>query len=72
MYRSILLETWELRFPSQLRIPWFQSLSFRTRDRGRGGSVGIYVREGLNFKERPDLENYKLKTFENLVLVIQY
>ena len=53
----ILQETWELRFPSQLRIPGFQSLSFRTRDRGRGGGVGIYVREGLNFKERPDLEN---------------
>jgi hypothetical protein len=34
--------------------------------------VGIYVREGLNFKERHDLENYKLKTFENLVLEIQF
>jgi hypothetical protein len=68
----ILQETWELRFPTHFIIPGFQGLAFRTRDRGRGGGVGIYVREGLNFKERPDLENYKLKTFENLVLEIQY
>jgi hypothetical protein len=30
------------------------------------------VREGLNFKERKDLEDYKLKTFENVVLEVQY
>jgi hypothetical protein len=68
----ILQETWELRFPSHFTIPGFQNIVFRTRDKGRGGGVGIFVREGLNFRERPDLENYKLKTFENLVLEIQY
>jgi hypothetical protein len=68
----ILQETWELKFPSQLTIPGFQNIIYRTRERGRGGGVGIYIRNGLNFKERPDLENYKLKTFENLVLEIQY
>jgi len=34
--------------------------------------VGIYVRNGLNFKIRTDLENYKLKTFENIVIEVQY
>jgi hypothetical protein len=38
----------------------------------RGGGVGVYVRNGLSFKERTDLENYKLKTFENIVLEILY
>jgi hypothetical protein len=38
----------------------------------RGGGVGIFVRTGLNFKERADLEDYSLKTFENIALEIQY
>jgi exonuclease III len=38
----------------------------------RGGGVGIYLRNGLNFKERKDLENHKQKTFENLVLEVLY
>jgi hypothetical protein len=68
----ILQETWELKFPNLLSIPGFQRIAYRTRDKGRGGGVGIFVRDGLNFKERPDLENYRLKTFENIVLEIQY
>jgi hypothetical protein len=68
----VLQETWELRFPNLLIIPGFQRIAYRTRDKGRGGGVGIFVRDGLNFKERPDLENYMLKTFENIVLEIQY
>ncbi len=40
----ILQETWELRFPTQFIIPGFQGLAFRTRDKGRGGGVGICVR----------------------------
>jgi hypothetical protein len=34
--------------------------------------VGIYIRDGLNFKERKDLENYHMKTFENIVLEVFY
>ena len=34
--------------------------------------MGAYIREGLNFKERKDLENYKIKTFENLVFEVLY
>jgi hypothetical protein len=68
----VLQETWELRFANLLIIPGFQGIAYRTRDKGRGGGVGIFVRDGLNFKERPDLENYMLKTFENIVLEIQY
>jgi hypothetical protein len=38
----------------------------------RGGGVGIYVRNGLNFKEMGELDDYKQKTFENIVLEVQY
>ena len=46
----ILQETWELKFPSQLRIPGFQSLSFRTRDKGRGGGCGDLCKGGTEFQ----------------------
>jgi hypothetical protein len=68
----ILQETWELKFPEKLILPGFQRIVSRTRQVGRGGGVGIYVRNGLNFKERQDLENNKVNTFENVVLEIQY
>jgi hypothetical protein len=38
----------------------------------RGGGVGIYVRNELNFKEMRELVDYKQKTFENIVLEVQY
>jgi hypothetical protein len=68
----ILQETWEIRFPEKLSLQGFQSIVYRTREGVRGGGVGIYVRNGLNFKERKDLERYKLKTFENIVIEVQY
>ena len=39
---------------------------------GGGGGVGMYIRNGLNFRERRDLESYKLRTFENLVIEVLY
>jgi len=68
----ILQETWEIKNLSYFVLPGFQNIAFRTRDGVRGGGVGIYIRDGLNFKERKDLENYKLKTFENIVLEVFY
>jgi hypothetical protein len=68
----ILQETWEIKFPDKLMLPGFQRIVYHTRQAGRGGGVGIYVRNGLNFKERKDLENYKVNTFENIVIEVQY
>ncbi len=34
--------------------------------------MGVYVRDGLSFKVRGDLEDYLLNTFENIVLEILY
>jgi len=34
--------------------------------------VGIYIRKGLNFNIRNDLELFTLKTFENLVIEVHY
>jgi hypothetical protein len=68
----ILQETWDIKYPTQLMLPGYQNIIYRSRLDTRGGGVGIYIREGLNFKERQDLEDYKQKTFENIVLEILY
>jgi hypothetical protein len=57
-----------MKYSSQLTLPGFQSIAYRTRDGMRGGGVGIFISNGLNFKERPDLEEFKQKTFENIVI----
>jgi len=38
----------------------------------RGGGVGLYIKKGLNFKIRSDLEKFHQKTFENLTIEIYY
>jgi hypothetical protein len=68
----ILQETWEIKFPTLLSIPGFQNVIYRTREGMRGGGVGIYIRNGLSFTERRDLEDYSLKTFENITVEIHY
>jgi hypothetical protein len=72
VYIFILQETWNIKFPDRLQLPGYQNVVFRTREGMRGGGVGIYIRNGLSFKERKDLENYSQKTFENLSLEILY
>jgi len=68
----VLQETWDVKFPSLLALPGFQNIIYRVREGMRGGGVGIYIRNGLSFRERKDLEDYSLKTFENVVLEVQY
>jgi hypothetical protein len=51
----LLQETWEIKYPNTVSIPGFQNIVFRSRTGMRGGGVGIYLRNGLKFKERKDL-----------------
>jgi hypothetical protein len=57
----LLQETWDIKYPHLLNMPGFQNIVYKTRTGMRVGGVGIYIRNGLNFKERKDLENNKLK-----------
>ena len=68
----LMQETWTILHPELLELPGFQKLIFRNRKNIRGGGVGIYIRKGLNFTIRNDLECFSLKTFENLVVEIHY
>ena len=63
-------ETWKIRDPSLLSIPGFQPLVYKCRSKGRGGGVGFYIRNGINYKIIENLSPFKDKIFESLTLEI--
>jgi hypothetical protein len=44
-----LQETWTISYPELLDIPGFQRILFVNRKRCKGGGVGFYPRNGLNY-----------------------
>ena len=65
-------ETWNINYPHLLELPGFQPLIYRNRNNMRGGGVGFYIRKGLNFKRKIELEQFQQKTFENIVIELLY
>jgi hypothetical protein len=65
-------ETWEIKYPELLAIPGFQKLVFKTRNNMRGGGVGFYVRNGLNFKIVDNMSPFEQKIFESITIQISY
>ena len=63
-------ETWYIKHPQLLDIPGFQPLIFTNRKRGRGGGVGFYVRNGINFSINKELSVSIDKVFESLTIDI--
>jgi hypothetical protein len=45
-----LQETWAIKYPNLLDLPGFQRIIFKNRSIGRGGGVGFYVRNGIDYK----------------------
>ena len=68
----VMQETWAVPFPNLVDLPGFQTVVVRNRQNMRGGGVGMYIRKGLNFKFRNDLESFHQKTFENLTIELSY
>ena len=67
-----LQETWSIKYPGLLSIPGYQPLAFKCRTRGRGGGVGFYIREGVNFKIIENLSPFKDKLFESLTIQVTH
>ena len=68
---ATLSETWLKENPLLLQhvcIPGYQ-LSFRNRDKCKGGGVGVYLKECIPFKRRKDIENLQ-PDFEHMWLEI--
>jgi hypothetical protein len=67
-----LQEVWEIRDPLSLIIPGFQPLVCKTRTNMRGGGIGFYVKEGINFKIMDNLSPFEPKIFEALTIQLFY
>ena len=68
----VLQETWNITYANMLELPGFQPLLYRNRNNMRGGGVGLYIRKGLNYKRKLELEQFQQKTFENIVVELSY
>ena len=65
-------ETWEVRYPDQFTIPGFQKFICKTRDGTRGGGVGFYIRDGLNFEIMDALSPFETKILESQTIKLIY
>jgi hypothetical protein len=68
----ILQETWNIQCPDLVNIDGFQQIVFETRTDTRGGGVGMYIRNGLEYQIRKDLQLNTMKTFENITIEVKY
>ena len=65
-----LQETWSIPHPHLINIPGF-NFSHSERKIGRGGGVGFYVKDDLNFKIIPELSLFIPKIFECITIEVQ-
>jgi exonuclease III len=66
-----LQEVWNIKHCNLLKIPGF-NLCFKNRSTGRGGGVGFYIRDDLDFEiVEPPFSYYVDKIFESLTLCIK-
>lgn len=62
---------WNIPYPDLLQIPGF-TFYFKSRNVGKGGGVGFYVKNDLKVKIINNLSNFIDKTFEVLTLEITF
>ena len=65
-----LQETWQIKDVNLFSLPGYQPLVYKNRSKGRGGGIGFYIKNGLNFKIIDKLSPFKDKLFESLTLEI--
>jgi hypothetical protein len=64
---------WKIPYPDALDIPGYQRLIFKSRSRGNGGGVGLYIRENLNFNViTTNFDSFVDKIFESVTVEICY
>jgi hypothetical protein len=71
IFAIALQEIWSVPFPEQAAIDGF-NLVLKTRSKSRGGGVGFYINNKLNYKIRNDLSPFHEKEFECITVEIQH
>jgi len=62
-------ETWQILHTETVTLPGFNFI-FKQREKSRGGGVGFYISESLNYKIIDDLSPFVEKTLECLTIEI--
>jgi len=62
-------ETWQIKYVETVTLPGFNFI-FKQREKGRGGGVGFYISESLNYKIIDELSPFVEKTLECLTVEI--
>ncbi len=65
-------ETWDVCQPDLHAISGYQTFICKNRVNMRGGGVGFYVKNGINFKIIDTLSPFEQKIFESLTIQISY
>ena len=65
-------ETWKIPNLALVSIPGFQPFLTSNRKVGKGGGVGYYIRNGINFTILNHLSTFEDKLFESLTLELSY
>jgi exonuclease III len=66
-----LQETWHIRYPEYVRIPGYNFVHTQ-RPEGRGGGVGFYIAEHLNFKILQNYSTFIPNSFESLTIEVRF
>jgi hypothetical protein len=66
-----LQETWGVEYPELIKIHGYQPIVHKSRVNTRGGGVGFYIKNGINYKILNTGNCFTEKTFENLTIEIQ-
>ena len=62
-----LQEIWQIPYPETVNIPGFKFI-YKTRAFSRGGGIGFYINENLNYKIVDELSPFYEKSFESLTI----
>ena len=67
-----LQETWAVPYPEAVSIPGYQKIVLNCREISRGGGVGFYVRNNIEFEVQKNLSPFRETIFECLSIRIKF
>jgi hypothetical protein len=67
----VMQEIWKIQYDSLITLPGYQRLVYKNRKSGKGGGVGFFIKEGLNYKIiTPPFNHFEDRLFESLIIEI--
>ena len=67
-----LQEIWAVPYPDSVSIPGYQNLVTNCRQNHRGGGVGFYIRDNIEFEVLKNLSHFREKIFESLTIKAKF